>query len=235
MDVNNKYLKYKTKYLEILKGGANKDRTFYIGIGGASGCGKTYFATTIKKNLDKVYPGKVEIISCDNYYNSHPGNKRAPPDYNWDLPSTLDLKLLAKHLIELKNGKKIEVPKFNFVTSQREGIDKIIDGSKIKIIIVEGLFVLYDKNLRENFDLKIFTLLDPDICLARRLNRDVSERGASYEETIMRYQKDVKPAYANYIEPTKIYSDIIISTSEYTNTNKSVDIINNYIVSKLKK
>jgi len=87
--------------------------------------------------------------------------------------------------------------------------------------------------LRSLFDLKIFTLLDPDICLARRLKRDVSERGKSYEETINQYQQQVKPSYVNYIEPTKRFADIIISTSEYTDTPKSIDIINTYVISKL--
>jgi uridine kinase len=109
----------------------------------------------------------------------------------------------------------------------------VIDGSKVKLIIVEGLFVLYDTNLRSLYDLKIFTLLDPDICLARRLQRDIEERGNTYKQTIEQYQRDVKPSYLTFIEPTKKYADIIISTSEYTDTSISIDVLKAYIVTKL--
>lgn len=243
----DKYIKYKAKYNSLklhmmtnknkkistmLKGGAFT-KQFYIGIAGASGCGKTYFANTIKNQVEKTFPDAVEIISCDNYYVPYPDGKKAPPEHNWDVPNSLDLNLLATHLEELRKGNKVQIPKYNFLTSQRDGFEKEIDGSKYKIIIVEGLFLLFHEKLRSLFDLKIFTLLDPDICLARRLKRDVSERGKSYEETINQYQQQVKPSYVNYIEPTKRFADIIISTSEYTDTTKSIDIINTYVISKL--
>ena len=209
--------------------GGNK--LFIIGIAGASGCGKTYFANSIKNKLEI---DGIEIISCDNYYKSYPGGGKAPPTFDWDVPSSLDLDLLAEHLEKLKKGEKINIPKYNFLTSQREGTEKEVDGKQVKIIIVEGLFVLFNDNLRDKFDLKIFTLLDPDICLARRLQRDVAERGKSYKETLEQYQKQVKPSYVNYIEPTKRFADIIISTSEFTDTSKSIDIIDKYVRYELK-
>jgi uridine kinase len=213
-------------------GGSKK---FIIGVGGASGCGKTYFANSLKKKLESNGLDKIEILSCDNYYKSYPNGKKAPISHNWDVPDALDLDLLADYLNKLKIVKIIEIPKYNFITSQREGVEKKLDGSNISIIIVEGLFVLFNDKLRNEFDLKIFTLLDPDICLARRLQRDVAERGKSYKETLEQYQLHVKPSYVNYIEPTKRYADIIISTSEFTDISKSIDIIGIYIENKVNK
>lgn len=217
----------------------NKNNIFIIGIAGASGCGKTYFANSIKNKILESYNDNIiiEIISCDNYYKPYNGGK-APDDFNWDLPNSLEIDLLINHLDQIKKGEIVNIPRYNFLTSQREGIITTIginnEKDTITIIIVEGLFVLFDENLRKKFDLKIFTLLDPDICLARRLQRDVEERKICYKKTIEQYQNQVKPSYVNFIEPTKRFADIIISTSEFTDTTKSIEILNSYIVSKLK-
>jgi uridine kinase len=206
---------------------------FFIGIAGASGCGKTYFSELLKTKIQGTTAVEVEIISCDNYYKPYPGGVKAPADFNWDLPESMDLALLHKHLEDLKRGETIKVPEFDFLTSQRVGDKQTIDGTKVKIVIVEGLFVFVDQTLRELFDLKIFAWLEPDICLARRLVRDFKERGKDYEETIEQYQKQVKPSYVNFIEPTKKFADLIISTSEYTNTSISIDVIKSYINEKV--
>lgn len=211
------------------------NKIFIIGIAGASGCGKTFFAKFIKQKLEKKGIKNIDIISCDNYYISYPNNKKAPPDFNWDKPDVLDLDLLYKHLIMLQNSEKVEIPHYDFITSQRNGIDRIIDGSIIKIIIVEGLFVLFDENLRNIFNLKLFTLLDSDICLARRLIRDVDDRQISLKDTLRQYQLQVKPGYVNYIEPTKKYADLIISTDEFSDSSKSINIIGTHILNELEK
>jgi|688.fasta_scaffold487449_1 uridine kinase len=228
--------KYKKKYLDLkksLKQFGGNPNLFVIGIAGASGCGKTFFAQAIKEKLETDGFIGVELISCDNYYKSYIDNLgrniKAPNDYNWDVPNVLDLDLLAEHIQDLKDRKPVNIPKYNFGTSQREGIEKTIYGNNTKILIVEGLFVLFDENLRNKFDLKIFTLLDSDICLARRLTRDVEERGKSFADTIKQYQLHVKPSYVNYIEPTKRFADLIISTSEFSDTKKSIDIIGTFI------
>jgi uridine kinase len=101
------------------------------------------------------------------------------------------------------------------------------------VIITEGLFVLTDKELCDLCNLKIFTWLDLDICLARRLIRDFNERGYSYEQTLANYQKNVKPSYVNFIEPTKKNADFIVSTSEYTDSNVSLEVIKLYVNSKI--
>jgi len=213
-----------------MEGGAG---VFLIGVAGASGCGKTYFSEQLMSSIKKSGIREVDIISCDNYYKPYPGGK-APPDFNWDVPESIDLALLERDLTELKKGGRIDVPEYDFLTSQRAPAPiKTVDGSSLKIVIVEGLFVFFDPLLRNLFDLKLFAWLEPDICLARRLVRDFKERGKSYEQTIEQYQRQVKPAYVNFIEPTKKYADLIISTSEYSNTSVSLEVIKTYIKEKI--
>jgi len=208
---------------------------FIIGISGASGCGKTHLSNIIKNDLSNSELDNIEIISCDNYYKPYPNGQKAPDDYNWDRPDSLDLDLLENHIMMLKNGETINIPTYDFITHQRNpdvSLLRTIDGKRTKVVIVEGLFVLQKEGLRNLFDLKIFTWLDPDICLARRLIRDYKERQISYEQTLKLYQTNVKPAYVNFIEPTKKFADIIISTSEYNNGNVSLDIIKMYVKMK---
>lgn len=204
-------------------------KIFIIGITGASGAGKTHLANMITKSLHKIGVKEVETISSDNYYKKPPQGVDVTK-HNWDKPKALDLKLLCEHIEALKKGEIVEIPKYNFVIHAREDKpDKIIDGNKTKVVIVEGIFVLYDENIRPQFNLKLFTLLDPDICLARRLERDISKRGRDYISVLTQYQKFVKPAYHTYIEPTKIYADIIISSSEYTDSSICIDMISIYV------
>ena len=185
MNFEQKYLKYKQKYLDItgdkLMNRGNKANIFIIGVAGASGCGKTYFAERIQEELQKIYKkqNQVEIISCDNYYKSYVNpatgkNERAHPDFNWDVPGVLDLDLLSKQLLEYKNdGLVIEIPNYSFQSHQREGISRRILYPDTKILIVEGLYVLHHQKIRNLLDLKIFTLADQEICLTRRLTRDL--------------------------------------------------------------
>lgn len=207
-------------------------KIFIIGISGSSGSGKTYLAEKIKDAIIKKGIPEIEIISCDNYYKDE---NNYVEFVNKDIPEALDLQLLEQHLLELQKGKMVEIPKYNFDTAKREIMsDKIINGSLIKILIVEGLFVLHDENIRKLLNLKLFTLLDPDICLARRINRDIIMRNKSYEDILLKYQKFVKPSYVSIIEPSKKFADLIISTSEYCDTKIYLDVIINYVQTKIK-
>jgi uridine kinase len=207
-------------------------KIFIIGISGPSGSGKTFLAEKIKDTIITRGIQEIEIISCDNYYKDETNLL----DFaNKDIPDALDLKLLEKHLLELQKGNMVEIPKYNFDTAKREIMsDKIINGSLIKILIVEGLFVLHDENIRKLLNLKLFTLLDADICLARRINRDIKIRNKSYEDILSKYQKFVKPSYVSIIEPSKKFADLIISTSEFCDTKIYLDVIINYIQIKIK-
>lgn len=265
----DKYFKYKDKYLNLKNtieysgGGKSKNKNksninnnkkkiekYIIGIAGASGCGKTYFSDYLKKQLlEKNIT--VEIISCDDYYKSYSEKKNASgkyitptengdPTFNWDVPEVFDLKLLNNDLIDFNNNKNIKIPDFDFIELHRKEKPKIIiKSSQIQILIVEGLFVLYDEDIRSQLNLKIFIDSDSEICLARRIFRDIVEgrqvkEDATLEEksnyflrTIKTYKKNIQPAYIEYVEPTKIYADLIINSEiDYTNTKtKTVSFI----------
>ena len=208
-------------------------KLFVIGIAGASGSGKTYLMEKIKNKIEESYYKYInsniviETISCDNYYYEN-------DTLNKDLPSALELSLLVKHINILKNGETIEIPEYNFITQKRVyNKNKIIDGSKIKVLIVEGLFVLYDENIRNLLNLKLFTHLDDDITLARRINRDTRERNKTFANVINEYQSFVKPAFISIIKPSMIHADMIISTSDTTDDTVYLDVIIKYIRSKL--
>jgi uridine kinase len=203
-------------------------KLFLIGIAGASGSGKTYLMEKIKNKIKESFSiGDIETISCDNYYYEN-------DSLNKDVPSALELSLLAEHIIKLKKGETVEIPDYNFITQKREyNKNKIIDGSKIKVLIIEGLFVLYDENIRNLLNLKLFTYLDEDITLARRINRDMKERNKTYENVIHEYQSFVKPAFIGLIKPSMIYADLIISTLEITDDTVYLDVIIQYITHNL--
>jgi uridine kinase len=201
---------------------------FVIGIAGASGSGKTYLMEKIKNKVNILFSvGDIETISCDNYYYEN-------DTLNKDLPSSLELSLLVEHINKLKKGETVEIPEYDFITQKRiYNKNKIIDGSKIKVLIIEGLFVLYDEKIRNLLNLKLFTHLDKDITLARRINRDTRERNKTFANVIHEYQSFVKPAFISIIKPSMIHADMIISTSETTDDTVYLDVIIKYIRSKL--
>ena len=265
MSYQDKYLKYKEKYLNLKNtnecsgGGKNKNKSkiikknnnkYIIGIAGASGCGKTYFSEYLKKQLlDKNI--STEIVSCDDYYKNYSEKKNASgkyitpvengePNFNWDVPDVFDLKQLKNDLIDFNDNKNIKIPDFDFIELHRKVTPKtIIKSSEIQVLIVEGLYILYDEDLRSQLNLKIFIDSDSEICLARRIFRDIVEgrqvkEDATLEDknkyflrTIKTYKKNVQPSYLQYIEPTKAYADLIINSEiDYKNTDtKTVNFI----------
>ena len=198
-----------------------------IGIAGGTGCGKT---TVVNQILHELPEGEVGIISQDSYYNdnSHLSyNERA--NINFDHPRSIDFDLLATHLKALKKGKNIHQPVYSFVKHNRTG-DTILTHPR-KVMIVEGILILTNPELRDMFDVKIFVHADTDERLIRRLKRDISERGRDINEVLTRYQTTLKPMHDQFIEPMKEYADIIIPNNKYNTV--AVNIVRTIINDRL--
>ncbi|MFT4805782.1 MAG: uridine kinase [Psychroserpens sp.] len=198
-----------------------------IGIAGGTGCGKT---TVVNQILNELPEGEVGIISQDSYYmdTSHLGYDERVK-INFDHPRSIDFELLEQHLRELKAGNFIDQPVYSFVKHNRTG--DTIKTNPRKVMIVEGILILTNPELRKMFDIKIFVHADSDERLIRRLKRDITERGRDIDEVLTRYQTTLKPMHQQFIEPMKEYADIIIPNNKYNTV--AVNIVKTIINEKL--
>jgi len=198
-----------------------------IGIAGGTGCGKT---TVVNQILNELPEGEVGVISQDSYYKdtSHLSyNERIK--INFDHPRSIDFDLLTDHMQDLKNNKPINQPVYSFVKHNRTE-DTILTHPR-KVMIVEGILILTNPELRDLFDIKIFVHADSDERLIRRLKRDIAERGRDLDEVLSRYQTTLKPMHQQFIEPMKEYADIIIPNNKYNTV--AVDIVRTIINERL--
>ena len=198
-----------------------------IGITGGSGSGKT---TVVNHILDSLQHDEVDVIYQDSYYKdlSHLTYEEREK-INFDHPDSIDFDLLVQHLKALKSGISIEQPIYSFKEHNRTGKTKTTHPRKV--MIVEGILVLNNAELRDMLDIKIFVETDSDERLMRRLKRDISERGRDINEVLNRYQNTLKPMHLQFIEPTKTYADIIIPNNQYNNV--AVEIIQAIIRERL--
>jgi len=200
-----------------------------IGIAGGTGSGKT---TVVRKILERLPAGEVAILPQDSYYHdsSHlPLEERL--EMNFDHPDSIEFELLTKHLKELRKGKTIEQPIYSYLTCTRA--DETIPVKPCHVIIVEGILVLTNAELRKMMDLKVFVDADADDRLIRVINRDIIERGRSVNKVMERYENTVKPMHVQFIEPTKRFADIIIPQGG--NNHIAIEILTNYIEKNLKE
>lgn len=184
----------------------NKKSTIIIGISGASASGKSLLANTIVNELGSQ---QVVIISEDAYYKDHsnmPFEERA--NINYDHPDAFDHQLLLQHLLELQLGNSIEVPIYNHSLHVREKETRRI--GRHAIIVLEGILLFVERQLRELMDIRIFMETALDICLIRRLKRDIKERGRSLDSVLKQYEDTVRPMYLQFIDPSKRYADLIV-------------------------
>ncbi len=190
-----------------------------IGLAGGTGCGKT---TVVNQILNELPKGEVGVISQDSYYkdNSHLSYEERV-NVNFDHPRSIDFELLADHLKILKSGRSVQQPVYSFVEHNRTG-DTITTMPR-KVMIVEGILILTNPELREMFDIKIFVHADSDERLIRRLKRDIAERGRDINEVLNRYQTTLKPMHEQFIEPMKEFADIIIPNNKYNTV--AIDIV----------
>ena len=198
-----------------------------IGIGGGTGSGKTTVVNEIIKQLPE---NEVGIISQDSYYQdtSHL-NYEQRTKINFDHPRSIDFDLICEHLTELKKGNAIDQPVYSFVKHNRTG--DTIHTLPRKVIIVEGILILTNTELRKMFDIKIFVHADSDERLIRRIKRDITQRGRDINEVLSRYQSTLKPMHEQFIEPTKEFADIIIPNNRYNTV--AVDIVRTIISERL--
>jgi len=198
-----------------------------IGIAGGTGCGKT---TVVNQILNELPEGEVGVISQDSYYldTTHLSYDERIK-INFDHPRSIDFNLLSEHLKELKNNNPIHQPVYSFVKHNRTG-DTILTHPR-KVMIVEGILILTNSELRDMFDIKIFVHADSDERLIRRLKRDIAERGRDLDEVLLRYQNTLKPMHEQFIEPMKEYADIIIPNNKYNTV--AIDIVRTIINERL--
>jgi uridine kinase len=198
-----------------------------IGITGGTGSGKTTVVNQIVKHLPD---NEVCVISQDSYYKATDNlSYEERTKINFDHPRAIDFDLIVKHLKELKLFKTIEQPVYSFVTHNRT--ENTVKTHPKKVIIVEGILIFNNEELRNLFDIKIFVHADTDERLIRRVRRDITERGRNIDEVLNRYQDTLKPMHQQFIEPTKNFADIIIPNDRHNTV--AIDIVRTVINERL--
>lgn len=180
---------------------------YIIGISGGSGSGKTFISNLIIAAISKIYPSTCGndsvVISQDSYYKGGDANT------NYDIPDAIDFGLLIKHIKDLIDDRAIECPSYDFATHSRKPETTVITPKKI--IIVEGILIFTQKELRDLFDYKVFVQTYDDEHIFRRIERDMFERERDFRETKERYLRDVSPSYNEHVLPSSRYADISIN------------------------
>ncbi|WP_427834555.1 uridine kinase [Actinobacillus pleuropneumoniae] len=181
-----------------------------IAIAGASASGKSLIASTIYKELkEELNSDDIGIISEDTYYKDQTHlTMEERVKTNYDHPNSMDHHLLVEHLRQLKQGEAIEIPEYDYSEHNRKTTTK--NFTPKKIIILEGILLLTDEEIRNEINVSIFVDAPLDICFIRRLQRDMLERGRTMDSVIAQYRKTVRPMFLQFIEPSKQYADIIV-------------------------
>jgi uridine kinase len=177
-----------------------------IGVAGGSGSGKT---TVVRRIVDALGPEQVSVLEHDRYYRDRLDlrlEERAA--LNYDHPDSLETDLMVRHVHELRAGRSIEAPVYDFARYVRQGRTETIAARRA--IIVEGILIYTDAALRALMDVKVFVDTDDDTRFIRRLQRDTSERGRTVQSVIDQYLATVKPMHLEFVEPSKRYADIIV-------------------------
>lgn len=197
----------------------NQNTSLVIGIAGGTGSGKTTIADYI---LDTVGPEKIAFLPHDAYYREQhelPVEERAL--VNFDHPTSLETELLIEHINQLRKGNQVELPEYDFKTHTRTGRTTTVEPHQI--LIVEGILIFAEPELRELFDLRIYVDTDADIRFIRRLKRDIEERGRTTQSVIGQYLDTVRPMHLEFVEPSKRYANVIIPEGGYNHV--ALDLI----------
>ena len=199
-----------------------------IGIAGGTGSGKT---TVVNKIIGSLPPGEVAVIPQDSYYRD---SSHVPPQerskINFDEPAAIEWPLLIEHLNELRNGNTIQMPTYSYLSCTRQA--ETIPVAPRDVVIVEGILVLNEPELRKMMDVRVFVDADPDDRLIRVISRDCIERGRTPQMVIDRYQDVLKPMHSMYIEPSKRFADLIVPQGG--NNTVAIRLLTDYIESRLR-
>jgi len=198
-----------------------------IGVAGGTGSGKT---TVVRKIAEALPLANISVVSQDAYYkdNAHISEEERK-EVNFDHPNSIEWSLLVAHLKDLINGKSVQKPIYSFITSTRSTKTELIEPKRV--VIVEGILVLTQKEIRELCNIKVFVDAPSDERLIRVISRDMNERSRTVGEVLDRYMKTVKPMHEQFIEPSKRFADIIIPQG---GENKvAIDIVASSILNKL--
>ncbi len=202
-------------------------KPYIIGIAGGSGSGKSTFAQRIKE----AFPNDVSLISCDNYYLPHddlPLDERA--HLNYDAPEALEFELMVHHLEQLKNSEAALCPVYDFTRHTRS--NRVTEIKPRPIILIDGILIFHDPDLRKCMDLKIYVETDADERILRRAKRDMQERGRDLDSVIDQYLTTVKPMHNTYVNPTKVFADIILNGGK---NEQAFKLVKNQIEKILRK
>ncbi|WP_196159149.1 uridine kinase [Reinekea sp. G2M2-21] len=184
--------------------------SIFIGIAGASASGKSLLAQTIHHELQyELGEGAISIIKEDSYYKArHDLSFEEREQINYDHPNAFDHDLLIAHLDALARQEAVEVPVYDYKIHNRS--EQTTTHLPSRVVIVEGILLLNDKIIRKRLDAKVFMDTDLDICLLRRLKRDIEERGRTVDSVIEQYKRTVRPMFMEFVQPSKQYADIIV-------------------------
>ena len=197
----------------------------FIGIAGGTGSGKTSISKNIISNLSE---SKITLIEQDFYYKDLSKlDLKNRSEINFDHPESLDFNLMKEQLSKLLNGKNIEAPIYDFTTHTRKNDTQLINYHQI--IIMEGIFALFNIDICKMMDLKIYVDTDDDIRIIRRINRDINKRKRTLSSVIDQYYNTVRPMHIKFVEPTKEYADIILPKG--SNNKIAIDLLRTKIES----
>jgi uridine kinase len=181
-------------------------RPLVIGLGGGSGSGKTTIAQSV---VEAIGPDEVTLIQHDAYYRDQTDLAMEERiKVNYDHPASFETALLVRHLEDLRAGRAIDRPIYDFTVNNR--LPETVRVEPRPVVIVEGILVLYEPELRALMDLKIYVDTDPDLRILRRLERDLKDRGRSFDSVHDQYLATVRPMHLQFVEPSKRYADIVI-------------------------
>ena len=206
-----------------------RERGILIGLGGGSGSGKTMVT---RRLIELLGSDRVIVVEQDSYYRdlSHlPFAERAAQ--NFDHPDAMDSELLIRHVQELLHGRAVDIPQYDFTQHLR--LRETRSTGPHDVIVLEGILILYNADLRKLMDIKVYVDTDADIRFIRRLKRDTQERGRSMASVIEQYERTVRPMHLQFVEPSKRYADIIIPEGGYNSV--AIDLLRTKIAALLRE